>query len=144
MEENVFANLISLKEASIKWNIDDSVLRRAITSGKLKRGVDVEKFGKQWVVTTQSMNREYGQIDKVETKTNSDIKNRQIYYYQSEILFLYSKKHKKDFKTSSELFKKHNVFQMILDCYDYLHLGNTNDVVKDVHSRIVRGIVYGK
>ena len=37
-----------------------STLRKAITYGKLVNGVDVCKFGKQWVVSIDSMKREYG------------------------------------------------------------------------------------
>ena len=36
-------------------------LRKAITYGKLVEGVDVCKFGKQWVVSTEAMKREYGE-----------------------------------------------------------------------------------
>ncbi len=143
MENNIFQNLISLKDASIKWKIDDSVLRRAISSGKLKRGVDAEKFGKQWVVTTTAMNREYGQIH-IRANNQSNIKKRQIYYYQSELLFLYSKKYKTSMRESSVLFSKLNLFKMIHDCYDYLHLGDSNDVVLDLRKMIKRGLSYGK
>ena len=62
MENSLFTNLISLKDASMMWKIDDSVLRRAISSNKLVENVDVKKFGKQWVVTKQAMERVYGYI----------------------------------------------------------------------------------
>lgn len=144
MKNSVFDNLISLKEASVKWKIDDSVLRRAIASGKLKDGNDVKKFGKQWVVLTSAMDREYGQINKINSNPiYSENKKRQIYYYQSEILYKYVKKTKTDFNTASVIFRKLNIFKMIYDCYDYLHLGDINDVIVDIGSRTRRGIVYG-
>ena len=34
---------------------------KAVTYGKLVNGVDVCKFGKQWVVSIDAMKREYGQ-----------------------------------------------------------------------------------
>ena len=36
-------------------------IRKAISYGKLVEGVDVCKFGKQWVVSTAAMKREYGE-----------------------------------------------------------------------------------
>ena len=37
-------------------------LVRVDAYGKLKNGIDVQKFGKQWVITREAMEREYGQI----------------------------------------------------------------------------------
>ena len=42
------------------WGLNESTLRKAITYGKLVNGVDVCKFGKQWVISTEAMRREYG------------------------------------------------------------------------------------
>ena len=42
------------------WGLNESTLRKAITYGKLVNGVDVCKFGKQWVVSVDAMKREYG------------------------------------------------------------------------------------
>ena len=36
-------------------------IRKAITYGKLVEGIDVCKFGKQWVVSMAAMKREYGE-----------------------------------------------------------------------------------
>ncbi|MGN1411911.1 MAG: helix-turn-helix domain-containing protein [Oscillospiraceae bacterium] len=57
---NIFDNLLSFKEASQLWNLDDSTLRKAVASGKLIDGQDVKKFGKQWIVTIEAMERVYG------------------------------------------------------------------------------------
>jgi len=40
--------------------LNESTLRKAIASGRLQKGVDVCKFGKQWVITLKAMEREYG------------------------------------------------------------------------------------
>lgn len=55
-----FSGLLSLLDASSIWALHESTLRKAIAYGKLKAGIDVLKFGKQWVVTYDSMLREYG------------------------------------------------------------------------------------
>ena len=41
--------------------ITTDTLRKAIAYGKLVEGVDVCKFGKQWVVSMVAMKREYGE-----------------------------------------------------------------------------------
>ena len=40
--------------------LHDSTLRKAVSYHKLVEGLDVQKFGKQWVVTRSAMEREYG------------------------------------------------------------------------------------
>jgi len=59
-----FDGLLSLKDAADIWGKDDSVLRKAIATGKLIENVDVKKFGKQWVVTVEAMERLYGKPSK--------------------------------------------------------------------------------
>jgi len=56
-----FDGLISLSDACKLWNLNESTLRKAISYNKLKPGIDVIKFGNQWVVTRESMLREYGE-----------------------------------------------------------------------------------
>ena len=58
--ETPFDNLIALSDATRLWGLNESTLRKAISYGKLINGVDVMKFGKQWVVTMDAMKREYG------------------------------------------------------------------------------------
>ena len=55
-----FDGLLSFKEATDLWGLNESTLRKAVAYGKLKDGVDVKKFGKQWVITLAAMKREYG------------------------------------------------------------------------------------
>ena len=55
-----FDGLIALSDATELWGLSESALRKAISYGKLVNGVDVCKFGKQWVVSIDAMNREYG------------------------------------------------------------------------------------
>ena len=58
-----FDSLISCSDAAVLWKIDESTIRKAISGGKLKPGVDIMKFGKQWVVTAKAMKREFGDLE---------------------------------------------------------------------------------
>lgn len=58
-----FDGLLSLGNAATLWKLDESTLRRAIGSNKLKKDIDVRKFGKQWIVTKEAMEREYGELE---------------------------------------------------------------------------------
>lgn len=56
-----FDGLMSFNDATTLWGLNESTLRKAITYGKLVNGVDVCKFGKQWVISIEAMRREYGE-----------------------------------------------------------------------------------
>lgn len=56
-----FDGLMAFSDATALWELNESTLRKAIAYGKLVNGVDVCKFGKQWVVSMKSMQREYGE-----------------------------------------------------------------------------------
>lgn len=58
--ETPFDGLMALSDATELWGVNESTLRKAISYGKLVNGVDVCKFGKQWVVSIEAMKREYG------------------------------------------------------------------------------------
>ncbi|MBE6537232.1 MAG: DUF2442 domain-containing protein [Ruminococcaceae bacterium] len=55
-----FDGLLAFSDATELWGLNESTLRKAISYGKLVNGVDVCKFGKQWVVSIDAMKREYG------------------------------------------------------------------------------------
>jgi hypothetical protein len=55
-----FDGLIAFSDATELWGLNESTLRKAIAYGKLINGVDVCKFGKQWVISVDAMKREYG------------------------------------------------------------------------------------
>jgi hypothetical protein len=57
-----FDGLIAFSDATQLWGLNESTLRKAISYGKLINGVDVCKFGKQWVISLDAMKREYGNI----------------------------------------------------------------------------------
>ena len=56
-----FAGLMAYSASTQLWGLNESTLRKAITYGKLVNGVDVCKYGKQWVISSDAMVREYGQ-----------------------------------------------------------------------------------
>ena len=57
-----FDGLMAFSDATELWGLHESTLRKAIAYGKLVNGVDVCKFGKQWVVSVEAMKREYGNV----------------------------------------------------------------------------------
>lgn len=59
-----FDGLMSFADATDLWGLNESTLRKAIAYGKLLIGIDVCKFGKQWVVSVEAMKREYGEAPK--------------------------------------------------------------------------------
>ena len=56
-----FDSLLSFGDASELWGLNESTLRKAVSYGKLVNGVDVCKFGKQWVMSAAAMKRAYGE-----------------------------------------------------------------------------------
>ncbi len=55
-----FDGLMAFSDATKIWGLNESTLRKAIAYGKLVNGVDVCKFGKQWIISAEAMRREYG------------------------------------------------------------------------------------
>lgn len=56
-----FDGLMSFADASELWNLSESTLRKAVSYGKIVPGVDARKYGKQWIVSREAMEREYGE-----------------------------------------------------------------------------------
>ena len=57
-----FDGLLAFSDATTLWGLNESTLRKAISYGKLINGIDVCKFGKQWVISIEAMRREYGSM----------------------------------------------------------------------------------
>ena len=64
-----FDNIMSFGDATQLWGLNESTLRKAVAYGRLVNGVDVCKYGKQWVITMNAMRREYG--ERLIAKVNS-------------------------------------------------------------------------
>lgn len=56
-----FDGLMSFADATELWGLSESALRKAVSYGKIVSGVDARKYGKQWIVTKEAMEREYGE-----------------------------------------------------------------------------------
>ena len=63
-KSKVFRGLLSFKDATKIWNLGASTLRMAVAANRLKEGVDVQKFGRDWVVTEEAMKRLYGEPEE--------------------------------------------------------------------------------
>ena len=55
-----FDGLMAFSDATTIWGLNESTLRKAVAYGKLIYGIDVCKYGKQWIVSIEAMKREYG------------------------------------------------------------------------------------
>lgn len=55
-----FDDLMAFSDATELWGLNESTLRKAISYGKLVDGIDVCKYGKQWIISIKAMEREYG------------------------------------------------------------------------------------
>lgn len=141
--ENVFDGLMSLKDAADMWKLEESTLRKAIASNKFSVGTEVKKFGKQWVIKIEAMERVYGVLissDEFEEPDRS--KAEDIYYFIFECCNAYANKYKVSKNEVIKEFKKYNIYEYIYECFDYLHLLSINENVIDFRSRIKRGVVY--
>ena len=58
--QTAFDGLMAFSDATALWGLNESTLRKAVAYGKLRNGIDVCKFGKQWIVSVEAMKREYG------------------------------------------------------------------------------------
>lgn len=54
------SDIMSLSEAAKEWGLDDSTLRKLITTDKVKEGIDYRKSGRIWLITRECMHRIYG------------------------------------------------------------------------------------
>ena len=55
-----FDGLLSFGDATALWGLSESTLRKAVAYRRLTDGLDVQKYGKQWLITRAAMEREYG------------------------------------------------------------------------------------
>ena len=55
-----FDGLMAFTDATQMWELNESTLRKAVSYGKLRNGIDVCKYGKQWIISADAMRREYG------------------------------------------------------------------------------------
>lgn len=63
VENEKFKRLISLKDASIKFNKHSSTLKSNIKNGFFREWEDCIKFGTTWVFDLDSLEKKYGKLD---------------------------------------------------------------------------------
>lgn len=54
-----WSKLLSMTEAEERYQRDKSTIKRAISSGKIKEGVDCKKFGRDWVFVKANLDKIY-------------------------------------------------------------------------------------
>lgn len=139
--KNVFDDLYSLKDAAERWHLEESTIRKAILANRFHNGIEVKKFGKQWVISKEAMERVYGKLANNDVVSDyDDIKKEDAYYLMFECSNAYARKYSESIKKVNNDFKKNNIYEYIYECFDYLHLLSINENVKDIRSRIRRGI----
>ena len=52
---------MTFAEATEKWGLADSTLRKLVTSNKLQEGIDYRKSGKVWLINEDAMIKVYGE-----------------------------------------------------------------------------------
>lgn len=52
--------ILTFREASERWNLDSSTLRKIVKRKKLKEGIDYRKSGCVWLITETAMKRVFG------------------------------------------------------------------------------------
>lgn len=55
-----WSTLMSPSDAEKKYGKCEGTIRKGIAQGKFEAGVDCYKFGKQWVMSVEALEREYG------------------------------------------------------------------------------------
>jgi hypothetical protein len=58
---NILDKIMTFAEATEKWGLADSTLRKLATTDKIKEGIDYRKSGKVWIITEDAMQRIYGE-----------------------------------------------------------------------------------
>lgn len=61
LNKNPFDGLISFKDACILYGLNESTLRKAVSTGRLVDGIDCKRLGNQWITTMDVMKRLYGE-----------------------------------------------------------------------------------
>lgn len=59
-EKEIIEEIMTFSEATEKWGLADSTLRKLVNTDKIIKGVDCRKSGSTWLVTREAMERVYG------------------------------------------------------------------------------------
>lgn len=62
--DNNINEIMTFAEATEKWGLADSTLRKLVKTDKIKENVDYRKSGKVWLITKSAMEKIYGEIKR--------------------------------------------------------------------------------
>ena len=60
-----FTDIMNFKEAATIWGLNDSTLRKLVTTSKVTEGIDYRKSGNIWLITKDCMIRVYGEREGI-------------------------------------------------------------------------------
>ena len=60
---NILNEVLTFREASQIWKLDDSTLRKMVKTDKLIEGIDFRKSGATWLITKKAMIKAYGELN---------------------------------------------------------------------------------
>jgi hypothetical protein len=63
-KDNALYKVLTFAEASEKWNLNDSTLRKAVKTDRLIEGLDYRKSGKVWLIRVETMEKLYGKLEE--------------------------------------------------------------------------------
>ena len=58
---NNIKTVLTFAEASHRWGLNDSTLRKLVNTNKLQENIDYRKSGKVWLITEEAMFKIYGE-----------------------------------------------------------------------------------
>ena len=58
---NNIKTVLTFAEASHRWGLNDSTLRKLVNTNKLQENIDYRKSGKVWLITKSAMIKLYGE-----------------------------------------------------------------------------------
>ena len=58
---NNIKTVLTFAEASHRWGLNDSTLRKLVNTNKLHENIDYRKSGKVWLITEEAMLKVYGE-----------------------------------------------------------------------------------
>lgn len=61
LKRSILVEVMTFAEATEKWGLADSTLRKLVNTDKLKEDIDYRKSGKVWIITEDAMLKIYGE-----------------------------------------------------------------------------------
>lgn len=118
--------ILTFREASERWNLDSSTLRKIVKRKKLKEGIDYRKSGCVWLITETAMKRVFGPEPLVlYVSTDLDKVLNKAEYIEMV------KKEFKNIKEASENEWDYKQLELSIDPEEEFGLINLDDIVRN-------------